>query len=84
MENNIDHSDPAKQDPSEKARQIQQDIKSLEKELKEIQCSCTHKEYKIANCPSESSTFSLRRVCLKCQKEIGYPSQQEIDDWAKS
>jgi len=26
----------------------------------------------------------LRKVCKECQKEIGYPSQDEIDSWANS
>ena len=59
-------------------------IKSLEKELKALQENCNHPDHKIMNCPSENTTFALRKVCVKCDKEIGYPSQQETDDWVKA
>lgn len=83
MENTNENQENISQDTSQKTKKIREDIKILEKELKDIQSNCNHPEYKITNCPSETSSFSLKRVCMKCQKEIGYPSQQEIDNWAK-
>jgi hypothetical protein len=84
MENTTENIDPSINDPCKKAKQIKQGIKSLEKELKALQENCNHPEYKIMNCPSENTTFALRKVCVKCDKEIGYPSQQETDDWVKA
>ena len=66
------------------AQEIKDSIRSLEKELEDIQSSCQHKEYSIKNCQSETRGFSLRRVCKKCSKEIGYPTQEETDSWAAS
>jgi len=82
MEDTVENSQSPK-DSGQKAKKLKEDIKSLEKELKEIQGSCNHPDYKLMNCPSEFSTFSLKKVCVTCDKEIGYPSQQEVDSWAK-
>lgn len=82
---NLENQNPEQQeDKSHKTQKIKSNIRDLEKELKSIQDACSHKEYKIANCPKENSEFSLRKVCKECEKEIGYPSQSEIDNWAKS
>ena len=83
MENQLEPSNP-QGDKSTQTKKIKESIKSLEKELNEIQESCQHAEYKVANCPKENSGFSLKRVCKVCEKEIGYPSQEEIDNWASS
>jgi septal ring factor EnvC (AmiA/AmiB activator) len=83
MENHSEHSNPPG-DKSTQTKKLKESIKSLEKELNDIQESCQHSEYKIANCPKENSGFSLKRVCKVCEKEIGYPSQEEIDNWATS
>lgn len=84
MESTNETPSSSSEEKSKKAKKIREDIKILEKELKEIQGSCIHPEYKLMNCPSEFTTFSLKKVCTKCEKEIGYPSQQEIDDWTKA
>jgi hypothetical protein len=73
-----------KQDILIQANQIKSSIKILEKELVQIQSVCNHPEYEIKNCPSQSSTFQLRKVCKKCTKEIGYPNQEETDSWVSS
>lgn len=64
--------------------EIKESIKVLEKELEVLQNSCVHKEYEVKNCQSENRSFSLRKVCKDCSKEIGYPSQEEIDLWSVS
>lgn len=66
------------------AQKIKNSIKNLEKELYEIQGKCLHREYVILNCQKETSSVLLRKVCKECQKEIGYPSQNEIDSWVNS
>jgi len=67
---------------SKHADSIKNSIKELEKELETIQKDCLHHEYEIKNCPTNTSTFSLKKVCRNCSKEIGYPSQDEVDKWA--
>jgi hypothetical protein len=69
-------------DKSKHADDIKNSIKELEKELETIQKDCLHAQYEIKNCPSNTSSFSLKKVCKKCSKEIGYPSQDEVDKWA--
>ena len=71
-------------DKKAQTKQIKDSIRNLEKELHEIQDKCQHKEYTISNCQKENSVALLRKVCKECQKEIGYPSQDEIDSWANS
>lgn len=71
-------------DISKQANQIQSEIKILEKELIQLQSACNHSEYEIKNCPSQSLSFQLRKVCKKCAKVIGYPSQEETDSWVLS
>jgi hypothetical protein len=63
-------------------KEIKNTIRTLEKELDTIQSSCLHKESEIRNCQNENRGFSLRRVCILCEKEIGYPTQIEIDNWS--
>ncbi len=84
MENTTENLNQSSNDSCKKAKLIKEEIKSLEKELKVLQENCNHPEYKIMNCPSENATFALRKVCVKCDKEIGYPTQQETDDWVKA
>lgn len=69
-------------DKSKHADDIKNSIKELEKELETIQKDCLHAQYEIKNCPSSTSSFSLKKVCKTCSKEIGYPSQDEVDKWA--
>ena len=71
-------------DTTKQAFQIKDSIKELEKELVYIQSNCKHSEHEIKNCPSNSTSFQLRRVCKKCTMEIGYPSKEEIDSWVSS
>jgi hypothetical protein len=74
---------PNDSDPTQKVSEIKKVIKDLEKQVESIQSDCSHSEYEIKNCPSQTKTFCLKRICKVCQKEVGYPSQEEIDTWAK-
>jgi len=52
----------------------------ISKEIEDLQNMCEHKN-KITKSTKEyeaSSTFVIRRVCEKCDKIIGMPTQQEI------
>ena len=69
------------QDLPVSAQKIIEEIKSLEKELSELQESCLHPKYTIRNC---QNSFSLKRICDVCQSDLGYPTQQEKDKWMNS
>jgi hypothetical protein len=69
------------QDLPVSAQKIIEEIKSLEKELSELQESCLHPKYTIRNC---QNSFSLKRICDVCQSDLGYPTQQEMDKWMNS
>ena len=54
--------------------------RKISKEIEDLQNMCEHKN-KITKSTKEyeaSSTFVIRRVCEKCDKIIGMPTQQEI------
>ena len=65
------------------ADKIKSSIRDLEKDLEVIQASCLHPEYEIKNCQTSLSSFTLKRVCKICTKEIGFPSQEEIKRWTE-
>jgi hypothetical protein len=70
---------------SRNTQRISNEIKSLERELLEIQNSCTHTGYLLKNCSTgPDHSFSLKRVCETCHLDIGYPSQEEINKWLNS
>jgi hypothetical protein len=69
------------QDLPVSAQKIIEEIKSLERELSELQESCLHPKYTIRNC---QNSFSLKRICDVCQSDLGYPTQQETDKWMNS
>lgn len=78
MNSGISHGENSRKIP-----EIKKIIKDLEKEVELIQSDCIHSEYEIKNSPTQAKSFSLKRVCKNCEKELGYPSQDEIDCWAK-
>lgn len=86
MENNESDSLPGQNpDISKTTQKIVEEIKSLEKELLEIQESCSHLSYSIKNSQSTGdSGFCLRKICNECQAVVGYPSTEEISQWTKS
>jgi hypothetical protein len=60
-----------------KVKQINQEIKNLEKIRDEIQNGCLHKKtiikFDISNTP--------RVVCSECEKNLKYPNQKELEDF---
>lgn len=71
-------------DKREQAEKIRSSIRSLEKELEQIQENCIHAEYELKNCQTANSGFNLRRVCKICTKEIGFPTQEEVKQWTEN
>lgn len=83
--NEVDPSSGSSPNISSTTNKIVNEIKSLEKELEEIQNSCYHPSYSIKNPPhSGEGSFYLRKICDDCQLVLGYPSQEEIKNWASS
>jgi hypothetical protein len=56
-------------------KQINQEIKNLEKIRNEIQNDCTHKETTI----KFDNTNTPRVMCCDCEKNLSYPSRQELE-----
>jgi wobble nucleotide-excising tRNase len=52
---------------------IEEEIKSLEKTLDEIQTGCPHANYTIKYI---SDTNSPKRVCDNCNKDLGYANDK--------
>lgn len=55
-------------------------IRELNKEKETIQESCTHKNTKIK---FETGTNNMKIYCSECDKEIGYPSKDQINEFLK-
>ena len=57
----------------------------IEKEIASLQESCNHhkKSVKFIRKNVDSSSPSIRYVCDECLMVLGYPTQQEKDDFLK-
>jgi hypothetical protein len=63
---------------SKKITEIDEQIKALNKEKEEIQSKCIHKETKVK---LEIGTNTPKLYCSVCNKEIGYPSREQLNDF---
>jgi len=54
---------------------IKNNIKSLTEELLELQTQCTHKNISLKY---YEDTKTVLKVCVECQKIIGYPTNEEL------
>lgn len=63
-------------DNAKKINEIEQQIKTLEKEKRVIQEECSHKETQVR---FEEGSNSMRLYCCNCNHLLGWPSQVEID-----
>ena len=61
-----------------KANQIQSDISKLEKELTDLQDDCDHADEVIKQIPG---TGGVKKYCKFCNKKLGYPSPQELENY---
>ena len=57
----------------------------IENEIKSLQKSCIHNKKSVKQIRERlgSSAPVLRYVCDECSKVLGYPTQQEKDDFLK-
>lgn len=65
------------EEKSKKAKEIEQEIKGLQKNLEEIQSSCNHKTYSIKFSDEKQRVM---RVCDDCGKQIGFATGSERKD----
>ena len=58
---------------------------NIEKEIVKLQKSCKHsvKSVKLVRKDVDSTSPSIRYVCNECSLILGYPTQQEINDFFK-
>lgn len=68
-----------------KTKDLQLLIEKYKKELDKVRSECNHldSELKVVQNKSEISG-NLRKVCVICNKIVGYPSQSDIDTFYKS
>lgn len=64
----------------QKVTQLETEIKRLEKEKSQIQDSCLHKETKVK---FAEGTNEMKLYCKDCNKAIGYPSKEQIDEFLR-
>lgn len=65
------------------ADSLSEDIKKSEKRLEEIQEQCNHSESKITNVSKGGQRATYKLVCTTCNREVGYPSPDELEDFLK-
>jgi hypothetical protein len=65
-------------DKQQKVTQLETEIKRLEKEKVQIQEDCLHKETKVR---FAEGTNTMKLYCKFCNKEVGYPNQDQINEF---
>tara|TARA_Y100000034_G_scaffold63510_1_gene76834 strand:- start:77 stop:289 length:213 start_codon:yes stop_codon:yes gene_type:complete len=65
------------EDDKKSIPKIKSEIKSLKKEIKDIQFKCPHSESIIK---FDDEGKSLRKICKNCEQILGYPTEQELKD----
>lgn len=68
---------------TDRIKEIEIAIKSLEKEKECLQETCPHDGYSLVNKAQPGFSFSLHRVCDCCGIDLGSPTQEEIKEWCK-
>ena len=62
----------------QKINSLDTKIRELNKEKESIQESCSHKKSKVK---FETGTNNMKLYCSDCDKEIGYPTKEQIDEF---
>lgn len=61
--------------------ELNKQIKNLKKEKEEIQSNCTHKK---THAKFVEGTNTMRLFCKDCESMLGFPSQEQIDEFLKN
>jgi len=70
-----------KDEIKKKAEELTKNIKESEAELDSLRKSCNHEEYTVKNVQEGTiGSYRLRKVCKFCEKEVGFPSEQDLKD----
>ena len=56
---------------------IKKEIKLLKKDLDQLQSVCVHDECDVK---FDLESNAIKKICKKCEKVIGYPTDQELKD----
>tara|TARA_R110000824_G_scaffold28858_1_gene96521 strand:- start:322 stop:528 length:207 start_codon:yes stop_codon:yes gene_type:complete len=60
-----------------KIEDIKKEIKLLKKDLDQLQSGCLHAEDDVK---FDIESNAIKKICKKCEKVIGYPTDQELKD----
>jgi hypothetical protein len=57
--------------------------RKIANQLKDLQEKCTHDNQVLKSVPDtkNSSSFSVRWVCVDCHTHVRYPTQEELKNW---
>lgn len=72
---------PSDEEISGEVQRIEDEIKLLEKNLAEIQGTCTHLKSSIKGV---GFPLSPKRICDLCHLDLGYPNQEEMNKWIET
>lgn len=60
-----------------KIEDIKKEIKLLKKDLDQLQSLCLHDVYDVK---FDIESNAIKKICKKCEKVIGYPTDQQLKD----
>jgi archaellum component FlaC len=60
---------------------LKKQLKDTQKQIDEIQNECKHTKTKLAFVAS--GTNEVIKRCVDCESEVGYPTEEERDDFLK-
>jgi len=60
---------------------LKRQLKDTQKQIDEIQNDCKHPEIKLMLVPN--GTFKVVKVCIVCDAQVGYPTNEERDEFLK-
>jgi len=60
-----------------KVENIKKEIKSLKEDIEEIQSNCDHKNHRLI---FEDNEKRVVKVCINCDKRLGYPTNDELKE----
>jgi len=61
----------------DKMEKLQNKLRKDQKDIKNLQDQCDHKETRVGFEQTSESNVSIRIICKDCQKTIGYPNQEQ-------
>jgi hypothetical protein len=64
-------------DKKKKVENIKKEIKLLKKDLDQLQSVCVHDECDVK---FDLESNAIKKICKKCEKVIGYPTDQQLKD----